>query len=215
VPRLTESELTSVRRALGPTASMLASAVAKLYTCPRGGEAYTWTGVWGALVLVVDRTPPTSKAIQIYTLHSPAVAGVECVCSVQLYESLTYLAPNHLFHTFEVDEGLVGLSFGDADHAHQFLVKVRAHIPAHGSVPARRPAKKASFLSRLFGGGGGSSASEQTHNSKDGISAPSAVVKHDLPEEWQTLFKNAAAIASNKAAEQRQQARQPSGAHST
>lgn len=208
-PSLTAGELDGVRRALGPTASVLSCAVAKLYVCEKGDTQYRWTGVWGALVLVVDRAPPSSKALQIYTLHPTAESthagtpACACTFSVQLYECLTYLAPNHLFHTFEVEEGLVGLSFADTNEAHEFLVKVRAHIPPHGTVQAR-PAKKASFLARLFGGGS-SPGDSPGKDANAGISAPSSVVKHDLPEEWSNLFKNAATIANNKAVAERQQ----------
>jgi len=75
-------------------------------------------------VLVVDRNPPSSRHIQLYSLHS-----WQRVLSVQLYQDMVYLAPNHLFHTFEIDDALVGLSFGNLEQAHNFLVKVREHIP--------------------------------------------------------------------------------------
>lgn len=203
VPRLDRTELEQLKRTIGPTSSILASAVTKLYVCLKGESEYSYTGIWGALLLVVDRTPPTSKALQIYSLHpstphypssesNSTAPLLECLFSVQLYESLAYLSPNHLFHTFEIDVGLVGFSFGDIAGAHDFLVKVRAAIPPHGTV-STRPPKKSSFFARLFG-----ASPRDARPTRESISAPTGVVKNQLPEEWQTLFKNAATIANNK-----------------
>ena len=73
--------------------------VAKLYLCPAGSSSYHWTGCWGCCALVVDRSfSLPSKHIQLFDLHS-----LHRHLNVQLYESMTYLAPNHLFHTFEIE----------------------------------------------------------------------------------------------------------------
>ena len=98
-----------------------------------------------------------------------------------------------------LQNALIGLSFGHHDQAHALLVKVREHIPIHGSV-AKTPVKKAGLLQRLFGsvGSGDSGAAPGS------ISTPSAVVhtahagfdpvsgsfdQRDLPAEWRWLFE--------------------------
>lgn len=173
--------------------------------CARGAAEYTYSGLWGALVLIVDRTPPTCKMIRIYRMH-PAhdhtTTAMECVFSFQIYECMTYLSLNHLFHTFEIDGGLIGLSFGDANESHQFLVKVRAHIPPHGTVMVR-PQKKPGLLARIFRRSGSVTPphhqqQQSPHTSSMSISTPTHVVKHELPEEWSTLFKNAATHIANQ-----------------
>lgn len=72
--------------------------MSKLYLCPASLGEYRWTGVWGALALVVDRSPPLSKHIQLYDVHTWTR-----LLNVQLYHSMIYLEPNHLFHTFEIE----------------------------------------------------------------------------------------------------------------
>jgi len=98
-----------------------------------------------------------------------------------------------------LQNALIGLSFGHHDQAHAFLVKVREHIPIHGSV-AKPTVKKAGLLQRLFGsvGSGDSGAAPGS------ISTPSAVVhtahasfdpvsgsfdQRDLPADWRWLFE--------------------------
>ena len=103
--RLTTSELQADTRGslfdyLCARGQVLASAVSKLYLCPASLGEYRWTGVWGALALVVDRSPPLSKHIQMYDMHTWTR-----LLNVQLYQSMVYLEPNHLFHTFEIEVG--------------------------------------------------------------------------------------------------------------
>lgn len=109
-----------------------------------------------------------------------------CVCCVRLQNAL------------------IGLSFGHHDQAHAFLVKVREHIPLHGSA-AKAPAKKAGLLQRLFGSvAGGSGSGDRDSGAPGTISTPSSVVhtahagfdpvsgsfdQRDLPAEWRWLFE--------------------------
>lgn len=154
---------------LPPCPQVLASAVAKLYLCPAGSPSFAWTGLWGACVLVVDRSRSNpSKHIQLWSLHpsssaaaaAAAAAGstadsvspptLDRTLNVQLYEGLDYLSLHPLFHAFEVDSGVVGLSFGHVAEAAEFAAKCREHVPAAGSTP-RAPPRKASLLQRISG----------------------------------------------------------------
>jgi hypothetical protein len=47
--------------------------------------------------------------------------------SQEVYELMPYQAPNPQFHTFEVEGGIVGLSFCDKEEADTFRSKVIIH----------------------------------------------------------------------------------------
>lgn len=70
--------------------------------------------------------------------------------NVQLYEGLDYLCLHPLFHAFESDNVVIGLSFGHEGEAADFAAKVREHVPAPGSAP-RALVRKASLLQRISG----------------------------------------------------------------
>ena len=155
---------------------VLASAVAKLYLCPAGSPSFAWTGLWGACVLVVDRSRSNpSKHIQLWNLHPPAAAAsntaaataaagsnpeivppsvpppLDRTLNVQLYEALEYLVLHPLFHAFESDQVVIGLSFGHFGEAAEFAAKVREHVPAAGTAPRVPTVRKASLLQRISG----------------------------------------------------------------
>ncbi len=75
------------------------------------------TGVWGIITCVIDR----SHALKPWYIKLFDTQTMDIKFSIEIYEHMTYDAPNPLFHTFEVKTGIMGVSFCDQAEATNFL----------------------------------------------------------------------------------------------
>ena len=190
---VTDAEKATLSDQLGNTKSLLGCAVARLYlaspdpnvaagtedsvlaTFPAlSASAWTYTGVVGAVALIVDRALDTYM-FQIYDLDT-----FELRFEYELYEDIDYRAGGGAgsaaegggarFHVFEMEDCVAGLSFADATEARWFLSKVNRFRPrapppgsrAHGATQkgatlagARAHLRKHGSARNVHGNGGG------------------------------------------------------------
>jgi hypothetical protein len=165
---VSDATKTAISKKIGSTASVLASAVVRLYLASPNPKANrkdpncilnTWrdltdsawknTNIIGALVLVVDRVVDT-YLLRIFDLDS-----LELRFEYELYEDIDYKELDKQFHAFEMDDCVAGLAFAMAEEAPKFLSKVNALKPSSKSnaVDALKGNKKKTNSTRggLFG----------------------------------------------------------------
>ena len=76
-----------IQKKLGQKASALSHAVARLYLAPTNGDSWEYTKLWGAAVLVIDRSQKSKpRKIQLYDLKTFEVTFEE-----ELYEEVTII----------------------------------------------------------------------------------------------------------------------------
>jgi len=198
---LTKKEKDTIRKNYGNMSSPLYQTVAKLHVCPQSGTRWQDTNVWGAIVLVVDRSiKPPSYLIQILDLHKFGV-----LFSQELYVGCVYNCGDATFHSFEVDSGFVGFAFADAAEAKDFGLKVLACVPkSDPTAVAQAPpgSKLKVFLSRasmatgiqLPGVQQGMTIGSPTgfvHKQHIGYDPAKGFECTDIPEQWKAMFRSA------------------------
>jgi hypothetical protein len=140
---LTKQEKDAIRKICGNMSSPLFQTVAKLYVCPRSGNRWIDSGVWGAMCLVIDRSmQPPAYMIQILDLQNYAVQF-----SHELSVGCVYNCSDALFHSFEIDNGFVGFSFVNVAEARDFGQKVLSAIPKRDPGAPIAPLQKSAFKS--------------------------------------------------------------------
>ncbi|KAK9456753.1 hypothetical protein V1511DRAFT_495211 [Dipodascopsis uninucleata] len=102
------------------TNKVIESAVARLYIAYPDPNAWTFTGVSGAVVLVNDLTGNTFffKIVDI-------IGNRGVIWDQELYIDFQYNQDRAFFHTFELEECYAGLLFADDSEAHHFLKRVQ------------------------------------------------------------------------------------------
>lgn len=183
-------------KALGKMASPLFSTVAKLYIASPGGQ-WKELKAGGALTLVIDRTPPNrSMHIKMLDLQT-----YDIIFSNELYEAANYKALTTTFHSFEIENSIIGFAFADAQEAQTFEGRVKAMAPASSKPQAAAPPKKSGFFSRLFSWG---SKEKEKETAPVAIGAPTNFVHtchigfdpekgfkfDEIPEQWKTIFRS-------------------------
>ena len=143
---LLEREIKQLSSSLPQTSSIMSSAIAKLLLAspnPRANRndpnsvfasfphlspnEWSDTGVFGALLLVVDRASD-AVLIQIYDLDAMLKRF-----EFEIYYDMEYMSLDPSFHAFEMEECIAGLSFSNREVARKFLAKVRALTPDSSS----------------------------------------------------------------------------------
>jgi hypothetical protein len=140
---ISEQELNQIYRNLGSTASVVSSAVARLYLAspdPRlspsdpssllssyptlSENQWTYSHVYGGLVFVIDRAHQTCL-FQIYDLENFSLRF-----EYELYYDIEYVALDSMFHSFEMEGCVAGFSFSSENDAVMFDSKVKALLPS-------------------------------------------------------------------------------------
>lgn len=208
MPLLTSAEKQNVQRTLGNSASAMYSTIARLFFCSvedcgRGVQGWRYSGLWGIVVPVFDRSPPASRHIKLLDFQT-----LEVRFNQELYESVNYQLLDPTFHAFEFDHGMVGLQFSDAMEANEFADKLRSIIPSRpiiAGTPSSNNAyypnnlhRGASFMSRLFQKSPsinpGAQVSQPTafqHVVHIGYDSESGFDLSNLPAEWKQIFQQA------------------------
>ncbi|KAK9373155.1 uncharacterized protein V1513DRAFT_383134 [Lipomyces chichibuensis] len=118
---ITSAEKEKIKRAI-PKASnkVIDAVVARLYIAYPDPNAWTFTGVSGAVALVNDLTGNTFflKIVDI-------IGNRGVIWDQELYVDFQYNQDRAFFHTFELEECYAGLLFADDTEAHHFLKKVQ------------------------------------------------------------------------------------------
>jgi len=112
---LNESENSLILRSVGTSFEVISSAIARLYYAESGSWEYNCLG---AAILLADRSK-NSFLIRVLDIGSSMVNF-----SQELYANFEYAQPRPFFHTFESENGVVGLSFADETDATEFYHKV-------------------------------------------------------------------------------------------
>ncbi|KAK7743649.1 hypothetical protein SLS62_010552 [Diatrype stigma] len=118
---LSEEDKETVKRVVPKqTNKIQAVAVARLYVAYPNPSKWTYSGLQGAIVLANDLVGNTYwlKMVDV----SPAARGV--IWDQEIFENWNYNQDRVFFHTFEIEECLVGLSFVDEKEAKQFKKKM-------------------------------------------------------------------------------------------
>ncbi|KAK9472689.1 uncharacterized protein V1510DRAFT_365039, partial [Dipodascopsis tothii] len=119
---LTSGDKDKIKRSVPKaTNKILGSAIARLYVAYPDPQAWTYTGVVGAVVLVNDLTGHTFFFKMVDIIGNRGV-----VWDQELYVDFQYNQDRAFFHTFEMEECLAGLLFADDSEAHAFLKRVQS-----------------------------------------------------------------------------------------
>ena len=114
-----------------------ASAVARLYNA--NGSSWSYSGLWGAAILVQDKGTSFLRLISL--------ADGTTSFEQELYDNFEYQSPTGFFHTFEGADSVCGLSFADENDASSIFNAVTNaaaslassggyHEPVKGPAPA-------------------------------------------------------------------------------
>ncbi|KAK9236812.1 hypothetical protein V1525DRAFT_345257 [Lipomyces kononenkoae] len=144
---ITSADKEKIKRAI-PKASnkVIDAAVARLYIAYPDPNAWTFTGVSGAVALVNDLTGNT------FFLKIVDIIGTRGVIwDQELYVDFQYNQDRAFFHTFELEECYAGLLFADDTEAHHFLKKVqqkekyasKATLNNKNAISLKKPEKTA------------------------------------------------------------------------
>jgi len=214
---LTDAQRSTIAKKVGAKASVLSSAVVKLYLASPNPKANrkdpncilnTWrdltdsswknTHIMGGLVLVVDRQLDT-YLLRIFDLDT-----YELRFEYELYEDIDYKELDKQFHAFEMDDCVAGLAFALAEEAPRFLSKVNAIKPTAKSnaVDALKGKKKEkSGGAGLFGRKKKptaptkpmqvSAVTNVVHTQHIGINADGTFDLNNISPEWKALFRQA------------------------
>jgi len=218
---VTSDERRKLQAAVGPSQTVVASAIARLHLAspdPKAkkkndpdsilrtfknlsNEEWTTTNVVGALVLVIDRAVDAC-VFQIYDMNTMALRF-----SYELYLDITYEVLSNQFHSIEIEDAVAGFAFASGEEARQFLGKVMALRPTSkkndGANVLKNQQKKKGFFGGFFGGGssknaGGRKDSIQIGNVKMvqheqhvGVNADGTFDVDHLAPQWKQLFKQA------------------------
>lgn len=117
---LTTQDKEKVKRAV-PKASnkVIAATVARLYIAYPDPNQWTYTGLVGAIALVDDLVGHTFFLKLVDIIGSRGV-----IWDQELYVNFDYHQDRKFFHTFEIEECLVGLLFEDTSDAAHFYKRV-------------------------------------------------------------------------------------------
>lgn len=214
---LSEREVRKLSQMLPPTSSIMATAIAKLLlTSPNprvnrndsssiyasfphlNSNDWSDTGVFGGLVLVVDRATE-AVLLQIYDLDAMLKRF-----EFEIYYDMEYQSLDPSFHSFEMEECVAGLSFSSREIARKFLAKVRAMTPesssrimgssVSGTPGASEQKKKAGFFSsappkqkplQISG------VTNVVHHQHVGVQGDGNLDLDTVSPEWRTLLKQA------------------------
>ncbi|RKP09313.1 hypothetical protein THASP1DRAFT_3213, partial [Thamnocephalis sphaerospora] len=111
----------AIKKALpGKVNKIVTATVARLYVAYPDPEAWTYTGIMGAVVLLRDESRNGAFFFRIVDL----MMGRGVLWEQELYKDFYYHQDKPFFHTFEIESCLAGLSFADEHEASVFYKKV-------------------------------------------------------------------------------------------
>ncbi|KAK9484169.1 hypothetical protein V1527DRAFT_470954 [Lipomyces starkeyi] len=196
---ITSAEKEKIKRAI-PKASnkVIDAVVARLYIAYPDPNAWTFTGVSGAVALVNDLTGNTFflKIVDI-------IGNRGVIWDQELYGDFQYNQDRAFFHTFELEECYAGLLFADDTEAHHFLKKVqhkdkyasKATLNNKNAIALKKPEKAAQgprgdFLRYQKLGNNYTLASINNDNESDKKSVRSSDSKDDdVDPSWKNLVE--------------------------
>ncbi|ORX89741.1 WH1-domain-containing protein [Basidiobolus meristosporus CBS 931.73] len=151
-PSLNADDKARIKTALSsPQNKICTATAAKLYIAYPNPDAWTFTGIVGALALVNEKTTSDSYFFRIVDLEGNG--GI--LWEQELYTGFSYFEERPLFHTFALENCLAAFSFANQDEAQTFYKKVSAREQASQvkksntvrESPAK-PAKSGLFFSQ-------------------------------------------------------------------
>mmetsp|Transcript_26332 Transcript_26332/g.46702 ORF Transcript_26332/g.46702 Transcript_26332/m.46702 type:complete len:593 (+) Transcript_26332:141-1919(+) len=204
MPLISRAEDSLIKKALGKFQYPLAMTVAKLYLSE--GKYWHDTGIWGALVLTIDREnknlPHLLKILDLGTC--------ETLFCQEIYPMLRYRIPQKDFHTFEIKGKVVGLRFADVEEAVVFNSRLQSRLRkladdfTKQSLQTQQKTKpRASVLGAIKGWFGIKESKEDAHvaeigrpenfkhNAHIGFDPEKGIDLDSLSPEWKQLFKRA------------------------
>mmetsp|Transcript_1414 Transcript_1414/g.1999 ORF Transcript_1414/g.1999 Transcript_1414/m.1999 type:complete len:448 (+) Transcript_1414:53-1396(+) len=179
--------------------------VARLYLSD--DEVYpAWhdPGVWGALLLIIDRENPNRPHyIRLVDLGNPK----KTLFQEELYNEMNYATPNIDFHTFEIKESIVGFRFTNSGEAQSFssyvkrrLGKMMMENQQRESLKAPTRGRQKSWFSRAKGFFGMKEKKREIsvgrptdfkHVSHIGYDPDKGFDVNSIPDSWKKIFKTA------------------------
>lgn len=179
MPSLLAEERKALSSLLGDKVTALVTGVVKCFIGLPGQdwiESLPCVGV----ALVIDRTPPKSYHVKLFSVSSSDPIRVSIKGSFELYEgfAVQQLLPH--FIAFETDGALVGLNFADLEEARSFCSSIAQFSPKPGSCQSA--SKSNSSIS---------GPTNFKHNAHIGFSADSGFDFNNLPKEMIEVFKQA------------------------
>lgn len=195
---LTKQEKDKINKKIGKTASSLAMSVARLFLAPTNGGGWQYTGVWGVISLIFDRSHESKpKFIKIFDIQTQDV-----LFSTELYESMSYVQSKPYFHAFETDNAIVGLCFVNDECGNEFYGKVLSYIPtpqasagrdrgASTNKPTGLMGKIKGFFGKSEVQGDISGPTGFKHEQHIGYDPDKGFELNNIPEQWKAIFKSA------------------------
>ncbi|KAI9470693.1 MAG: hypothetical protein EXX96DRAFT_585418 [Benjaminiella poitrasii] len=110
----------TVRKAV-PTSKIFTAGVARLHVASPDPSKWTYSQIWGAAVLCIDKTKNNSFFIRMVDIQN----GSGVIWEQELYEGFNYVKDAAYFHSFETDDCLNALEFVDEGEADVFYKKVQ------------------------------------------------------------------------------------------
>ncbi len=189
-------------RAMGKYQFPLAMTVAKMYLSDRKSKNWYDTGVWGAVVLTIDRQRDTKP----HLIKILDMGNFRTLFCQELYEMIQYRAPQPDFHSFEIEDRVVGLRFACTAEAEDFRSNVQRRLEklAEDMNQRRREVKgerKRNWMGRVKGFLGLRREEKKKmeigrpkdfqHKAHIGFDPENGFDLDNLTPEWKALFKNA------------------------
>ncbi|CAG8580279.1 5172_t:CDS:10, partial [Acaulospora morrowiae] len=111
--------------------------VARLYVAYPDPNAWTYTNIMGAVVLVED-----SKKQSLFFKIVDVLTNGGLLWEQELYEDFVYNKERPFFHTFMTDDYYAAFSFADDNEANDFYSKVEKHIAKRVKQKKEKKPKK-------------------------------------------------------------------------
>jgi len=136
---VTLEQLDKINYVIGPKATSLGAAVIRLHSAENQEKKWVYTGLCGALCLIVDRKLGGVAVFKMYDLNSFSL-----VFEAELYYDFEnfYTEMNDNFYCFPTPGNhFIGFSFADSEEALTFKSLVERYAPKNGYK--NRPEEKA------------------------------------------------------------------------
>lgn len=141
---LSNEENSNLNKILGSRCPSLATAVVQIYMSDSASGHAKWNKRSCGVVCLVKDNPKRSYFIRVLDMDRKVV-----VFDQEIYNQFRYRSPRPYFHTFEAEDGQIGLNFADENEAANFQMSIENKLTERRLRRERRMASKRQSLNGL------------------------------------------------------------------
>jgi len=141
---LSNEENSNLNKILGSRCPSLATAVVQIYMSDSASGHAKWNKRSCGVVCLVKDNPKRSYFIRVLDMDRKVV-----VFDQEIYNQFRYRSPRPYFHTFEAEDGQIGLNFADENEAANFQMAIENKLTERRLRRERRMASKRQSLNGL------------------------------------------------------------------